>query len=231
MKWLTQYLISSIGRKMTMSLTGIFLILFLIVHLLGNFQLLKNDGGESFNKYTYFMTHNPLIKTVSYGLYFFIILHTWQGLALYFANRRAKGQTYVGKSATPGVSWSSKNMAILGTLILFFLLIHMGDFWFKMKSGVLGKVSYEDFAQGEPIYNLYERVAAAFKNPILIGVYLIGQIVLFFHLSHGFQSAFQTLGWNHPKYTPIIKGIGWGYAVLVPLGFAIIPILFYVWNQ
>ncbi|NJN34326.1 MAG: succinate dehydrogenase cytochrome b subunit [Saprospiraceae bacterium] len=231
MKWLTQYLTSSIGRKMTMSLTGLFLITFLIVHLLGNFQLLKNDNGESFNKYTYFMTHNPLIKAVSYGLYLFIILHTIQGLALYFANKKAKGLSYAGKSASPGVSWSSKNMALLGTLILFFLIIHMGDFWFKMKSGVLTKVAYEDFLQGEPIYNLYDRVAAAFKNPILIASYIIGQLVLFFHLSHGFQSAFQTLGWNHPKYMPIVKGIGLGYAVLVPLGFAIIPVIFYVLNQ
>lgn len=228
MKWLTTYLTSSIGRKWTMGLTGLFLILFLVVHLVGNLQLLKDDGGESFNKYTYFMTHNPLIKTVSYGLYAFIILHTIQGLLLWSANRKAKGQTYAVTPKVPGVHWESQYMALLGTLILFFLIIHMGDFWFKMKfTDELITKSYAGFAEGEPIKDLYARVSAAFLNPLLIAGYVIGQVVLFFHLKHGFQSAFQTLGVNHPKYTPFIKGLGLGYAILVPLGFAIIPIIFF----
>ncbi len=228
MNWLIQFLTSSVGRKLTMSLTGLFLITFLIVHLLGNFQLLKDDGGEAFNKYTYFMTHNPLIKTVSYGLYAFIIIHTIQGLLLWSYNRKAKGQTYAVKATPQGISWASQNMALLGTLILFFLIIHMGDFWFKMKTGVLPKLQYEDFANGEPIYNLFARVSEAYQNPLLVVGYVIGQIVLFFHLKHGFQSAFQTLGVNHPKYTPLIKGLGLAYSILVPIGFAIIPILFYM---
>jgi succinate dehydrogenase / fumarate reductase, cytochrome b subunit len=227
MNWFTNYLTSSVGRKLTMSLTGLFLILFLIVHLLGNFQLLKDDGGEAFNKYTYFMTHNPLIKTISYGLYFFIIVHTIQGLLLWAYNRKAKGQSYAVKTTPPGVNWASSNMALLGTLILFFLIIHMGDFWLKMKMGEMTKLAYEDFANGEEIANLYARVAEAFKNPLLVGGYVIGQIVLFFHLSHGFQSAFQSLGVNHPKYTPFIKGFGLLYSVLVPLGFAAIPVIFF----
>jgi succinate dehydrogenase / fumarate reductase cytochrome b subunit len=211
-----------------MSLTGLFLILFLVVHLLGNFQLLKDDGGEAFNQYTYFMTHFPLIKIISYGLYLFIIIHTVQGLSLWAANRRAKGQTYAVKATQPGVTWASKNMALLGTLIFAFLLIHMGDFWAKMKLGMMSKVSYPNFHEGIEIANLYERVAEAFSNPIIIVIYVVGQVVLAFHLWHGFQSAFQTLGWNHPKYTPLIKGIGKGYSILIPLGFAIIPILFYL---
>jgi succinate dehydrogenase / fumarate reductase, cytochrome b subunit len=225
MNWLTSYLTSSVGRKLTMSLTGLFLILFLVVHLVGNFQLLKDDGGEAFNKYTYFMTHFPLIKAVSYGLYAFIILHTIQGLMLWSANRKAKGSTYAVSPKVPGVTWSSKNMALLGTLILAFLFIHMGDFWAKMKMGELNMVSYTDFENGEPIANLYERVAEAFTNPLIVGVYIIGQIVLAFHLQHGFQSAFQTLGVNHPKYTPFIQTVGKVFAVLVPLGFAAIPVI------
>lgn len=228
MKWLTHYLTSSIGRKLTMSLTGLFLILFLIVHLAGNFQLLKDDGGESFNKYSYFMTHNPLIKTISYGLYLFIVVHTVQGLLIWSANRKAKGQTYAVKTTAPGVNWASSNMALLGTLILFFLIIHMGDFWFKMKSGGLEMRAYTDFANDEPIADLYARVAAAFKNPFLVVAYVIGQVVLFFHLNHGFQSAFQTLGVNHPKYSPFIKGFGKAYSWIVPAGFALIPILFFL---
>ena len=232
MNWLTDYFKSSIGRKLTMGLTGLFLILFLIVHLLGNFQLLKDDGGESFNKYTYFMTHNPLIKTISYGLYFFILLHTIQGILLWSSNRKAKGQTYAVKVTPPGVSWMSSNMALLGTLILFFLIIHMGDFWFKMKfTDEMSLKTYNNFAEGEPIKDLYARVSTAFMNPLLVASYIIGQIVLFLHLSHGFQSAFQTMGVNHPKYTPFIKGAGKVYSILVPLGFAIIPIIFFVLHK
>lgn len=231
MNWFLRYLSSSVGRKFTMSLTGIFLILFLLVHLLGNLQLLKDDGGEAFNKYAYFMTHNPLIKTVSYGLYFFILLHTVQGISLALANKSAKGKTYAVSPKTPGVSWASKQMALLGTLILFFIIIHMGDFWFKMKSGVLPTRVYEGFADGEALSDLYIRVAEAFRSPLLVVTYVIGQVVLYFHLSHGFQSAFQTLGLSHPKYTPFIKGLGTAFAVLVPLAFAAIPIVFYLTNK
>ena len=228
MAWLTNYLTSSIGRKLTMSLTGLFLILFLVVHLLGNFQLLSDDEGEAFNKYTYFMTHFPLIKMISYGLYFFIIVHTVQGLMLAYANRKAKGQSYAVSTRAPGVTWASSNMALLGTLILAFLIIHMAQFWGQMHFGNIATKAYSDFQNGEPIKDLYTLVADAFKNPLIIVVYVIGQIVLAFHLWHGFQSAFQTLGVNHPKYSPFIKAVGKAYAILVPFGFAIIPIIFYL---
>jgi succinate dehydrogenase / fumarate reductase, cytochrome b subunit len=225
MNWLLHYLTSSIGRKITMSLTGIFMILFLIVHLLGNLQMLKGDDGTAFNEYAHFMTHNPLITLISYGLYFFIVLHTIQGLALWAYNRKAKGQTYAVSGKNPKVTWASQNMALLGSLILFFIIIHMGDFWWKMHNGQLNMKTYEGYH--EPISDLYQRVAYAFTNPILVVTYVLGMGVLYFHLSHGFQSAFQTLGWNHPKYTPIIKGAGTAYAILVSLGFAIIPIIFF----
>ena len=228
MAWLTNYLTSSIGRKLTMSLTGLFLILFLVVHLLGNFQLLHDDEGEAFNKYTYFMTHFPLIKMISYGLYFFIIVHTVQGLMLALANRKAKGQSYAVSTRPPGVTWASSNMALLGTLILAFLIIHMAQFWGQMHFGDMSTKAYKDFAEGEPIKDLYSLVAEAFQNPLIIAVYVIGQIVLAFHLWHGFQSAFQTLGVNHPKYSPFIHFVGKGYAILVPFGFAVIPIIFYL---
>ncbi len=228
MAWLTNYLTSSIGRKLTMSLTGLFLILFLVVHLLGNFQLLHDDEGEAFNKYTYFMTHFPLIKMISYGLYFFIIVHTIQGLSLWAANRKAKGQTYAVSTRPPGVAWASSNMALLGTLILAFLIIHMAQFWGQMHFGDIATKAYSDFQNGEPIKDLYVLVSDAFKNPLIIAIYVIGQIVLAFHLWHGFQSAFQTLGVNHPKYSPFIQLVGKAYAILIPFGFAIIPIVFYL---
>ena len=228
MAWLTNYLTSSIGRKLTMSLTGLFMILFLVVHLLGNFQLLHDDQGEAFNKYTYFMTHFPLIKMISYGLYAFIIIHTIQGLALWSANRKAKGQTYAVKTRPEGVTWASGNMALLGTLILAFLIIHMAQFWGQMHFGDVSTKAYSDFQSGEPIKDLYTLVADAFKNPAMIVLYVIGQAVLAFHLWHGFQSAFQTIGVNHPKYTPTIKFVGKAFSILVPFGFAVIPVIFYL---
>jgi succinate dehydrogenase / fumarate reductase, cytochrome b subunit len=227
MNWLTTYLTSSIGRKLTMSLTGIFMILFLIVHLIGNLQLLKSDGGEAFNKYAYFMTHFPLIKIISYGLYFFIVAHTVQGLMLWKANRDAKGTTYAVSAAAPSVTWASMNMALLGTMILAFLFIHMGDFWWKMHNDQLSMRAYDNFNDGKEIADLYARCAAAFSVPYIAAFYILGQAVLSFHLWHGFQSAFQTLGVNHPKYSPFIKAVGRGFAIAVPALFAIIPIGMY----
>lgn len=225
MSWFINFFSSSIGRKLLMSLTGLFLILFLTVHLLGNLQLLKSDGGVAFNEYAYIMTHNPLIKVVSYGNYFFILLHAFLGIFIWSKNRSAKGSTYaVGNSRD--VTWASKNMALLGTLILAFIFLHMGDFWWNMKFGNMSEVNVE----GHMVKDLYSRVAYSFKQLWIIIAYLIGLIVLAFHLSHGFASAFQTLGLNHSKYNGIIKFLGSAYAILVPLGFAIIPIIFYLYR-
>jgi succinate dehydrogenase / fumarate reductase cytochrome b subunit len=221
MKWLVTFFGSGIGKKLLMSLTGLFLILFLIVHLLGNLQLLKDDGGQSFNVYAKLMTTNPLIKIIAYGNYFFILLHAFVGISLAWYNSKAKGQKYA-VSHSMHTSWASKNMALLGTLILAFILIHMGDFWLKMKLDQLPMISYPGI-DGE-MKDLYFRVSEAFKNPIIVFTYVTGLIVLALHLLHGFQSAFQTLGINHKKYTPIIKFLGVAYAIIIPLGYIIIPV-------
>lgn len=206
-----------------MSLTGLFLCLFLIVHLMGNLQLLKNDQGEAFNVYTYFMTHNPLIKFISYANYFFILLHAVQGLMLYFDNNAARKVNYDSKHHSR-TTFAARQMALLGTLILVFLVFHMGDFWFKMKRDVLPRVSY---AGHENIKDLYSRVSVAYHEWWIVLAYVLGMGVLYYHLSHGFQSAFQTLGINHPKYTPLINGFGKLYSILISLGFAIIPIIYF----
>lgn len=230
MKWLINFFTSSIGRKLIMSLTGLFLIVFLKIHLLGNLQLLVNDGGESFNGYAYFMTTNPLIKTVSWGLYFFILLHAVLGIVIWLKNKAAKGSSYA-VSSNANVTWASKNMALLGILVLAFIFIHMGDFWYKMKfTDQLNLVTVAGI--DTPVKDLYSQVAYTFGNLWMVIAYLIGMLTLAFHLWHGFQSAFQTLGLNHKKYTPIIQFIGKAYAILVPLGFAIIPLYyFFVLNQ
>jgi succinate dehydrogenase / fumarate reductase cytochrome b subunit len=225
MNWLTNLLTSSLGQKLVMSLTGIFLILFLIVHLAGNLQLLLDDGGRSFNIYATLMSHNPFIRVISIGLYLGILLHAVQGIILALANRKAKGTvSRAGKVA--GATWASKNMALLGILIFAFLCLHMGDFWWKMRfTNELTMVSYPGHA--EAVQDAYSRVNIAFQQIWIVAVYLIGVFALAVHLVHGFQSAFQTLGLNHSKYTPLIKAIGWIYSILIPTGFAIIPLYHY----
>lgn len=223
MNWLVKFFSSSIGKKLIMSLTGLFLVLFLVVHLAGNLQLLYNDDGKAFNIYTEFMSTNGLIQFIAKGLYVFIILHAIQGYVLWSINRKAKGTKYEVNSRE-NATWASRNMALLGTLILAFLFLHMGDFWFKIKFNpeVFEMVQYAEV--GHPIKDAYNQVQVSFNEVWIVIAYLIGLVALGFHLQHGFQSAFQTLGWNHPKYTPIIKGLGRLIATLFPLGFAIIPL-------
>ena len=226
MNWLSSFFTSSLGKKLIMSLTGLFLVTFLVVHLIGNFQLLMNDNGKAFNIYTEFMSSNALIQLVSKGLYLFIILHTIQGLMLWRQNRSAKGQKYVVSSGK-NTSWASRNMALLGTLVLAFIFIHMGDFWFKIKFDPesFAMMNYDEI--GYPIKDAYAKVLLSFKNPAIVIAYLIGMFALGFHLLHGFQSAFQSLGLNHHKYTPFIELVGKIIGVLIPIGFAIIPIIMF----
>ena len=211
-----------------MSLTGIFLILFLVVHLSGNFKLFYNDGGEAFNHYTDFMSHNPLIQTVAKGLYLLIIVHTIQGILIAIQNRKAKGQRYKIQR-TQKAPWASRSMALLGVLIFAFLMLHMGDFWLKLKMQKAEMVTYTGLDHS--IENAYALVQMSFSKLWIVICYLIGCLALGFHLWHGFQSAFQTLGINHKKYTPIINFVGKLYSVLVPLGFASMPLYFLLFKS
>jgi succinate dehydrogenase / fumarate reductase, cytochrome b subunit len=226
MSWITNFLTSSLGKKIIMSLTGLFLIVFLVVHLTGNLQLMYDDGGEAFNVYAHFMTTNELIIFLSYGLYAFILLHIIQGILIALQNRGARKKGYAVANRKSN-TFASRNMALLGLLVFFFLAVHMGDFWYKMKfTGELDMITYAgyDFA----VKDLYGRVNTAFQEWWIVLIYVLGLIALALHLWHGFQSAFQTLGLNHKKYTPIIKGLGKIYSIVIPLGFAIIPLYFFL---
>lgn len=227
MRWFIDFLTSSIGRKLIMSLTGLFLILFLVVHLVGNLQLLIDDGGRSFNLYAKKMTTDPFIKTVSYLLYISILIHAIQGIALWSKNRKSRGGEAYAVKVTKG-SWATakvaKNMGWIGTIIFVFILIHMYQFWFQMKIGNIGMQEID----GQKVKDLYTIVKAAYTNIGFVLFYVISMIVIGAHLYHGFSSAFQTLGLNHKKYTPLIHSVGLIYAILVPLGFAIIPIVMFL---
>ena len=208
-----------------MALTGLFLILFLVVHLIGNLQLLKSDEGQSFNIYAQFMTTNPLIVVISYVNYTFILIHIIWSIILTRRNRRARGPE--GYAVNRNSShWTSRNMGILGTFIFIFLVIHLRSFWYEMHWGGIPTATYD----GEQYKNLYAVVDKAYADIWFVVLYVVSMALLAFHLFHGFGSAFQTLGWNHVKYNPLIKFVGVAFAIVVPALFALIPVYMYV-NQ
>ncbi|HEX6891200.1 MAG TPA: succinate dehydrogenase cytochrome b subunit [Chryseolinea sp.] len=219
MNWFTRLLSSTLGRKLLMALTGLFLILFLIVHLIGNLQLLKSDDGQAFNVYAKFMTSNPIIKTISIVNYAFIVIHVVWAILLTRRNRAARGnERYaVNKNSSP---WTSRNMGILGTLIFIFLVIHLRGFWAQMHWGGIPVKVYD----GEEVKDLYAVVDLAYSSAWYVAVYVFSMAILAFHLWHGFASSFQTLGLNHVKYNPLIKVVGQTFAIVVPALFALIPI-------
>lgn len=210
-----------------MSTTGLFLILFLTGHLLGNMQLFREDGGRAFNEYAKFMTTTPPIKILSYFTYISIIVHTIYSIVLTIHNRRARPIRYAALSSSENSVWTSRNMGILGTLVFIFLVIHLRSFWYEMHYGSIPTVEYEG---GGQIKNLYLIVVEAFSQLWYVILYVVCMIALAFHLSHGFQSALQTLGFNHPKYTPFIKKVGMAFAIIVPTLFALQPIYIYLKN-
>lgn len=224
MSWFTQALNSTIGKKVIMSLTGLFLITFLIVHVSGNTLLFRNDGGEAFNLYAQFMTTNPLVSAASIILYSGIILHVIYALVLSIRNKNARPVGYAVAHPNQNSSWKSRNMGILGTIVLIFLIIHMRSFWYEMRFGELPTVNYA----GAEVKDLYTIVSAAFTQWWYVAIYVLAMVGLGYHLAHGFWSAFQTLGLQHKKYSPFIKKVGLAFAIVVPLLFASMPIYFFI---
>lgn len=224
MSWFTQALSSTIGRKVIMSLTGLFLITFLIVHVSGNMLLFKKDGGEAFNLYAEFMTTSPLIKVASIILYSGLILHVVYSIILTLVNKSARPTGYKLAHPSENSSWRSRNMGILGTIIFIFLVIHMRTFWYEMH---FGDIPVENYG-GIEVKDLYTVVKASFAQWWYSLFYILAMVGLAFHLTHGFWSAFQTLGMSHKKYTPFIKTVGLWFSIIISLLFSSMPIYFYL---
>lgn len=230
---------SSIAKKYWMGATGLFLCLFLIGHLAGNLQLFISgeEGQLQFNEYAKFMTTNPAVKILSYVTYVSILFHAIDGLILTIQNRRARPVKYAYKKDSANSAWSSRNMGILGTVILVFIVVHMQNFWWRMhfdKEIPMQTMGPDGNVLEEPLKDLHT-VVLDFFNPgindfaiIFLIIYVIAQLAIAFHLSHGFASGFQSLGANHPKYNPFIKGFGKAFSVVIPILFASIPIYLYV---
>lgn len=217
MSW-KNYFTTSIGKKVQMSLTGLFLILFLVVHCYVNAQIFWNDGGEKFNEAAHFMGTNVVIRITEIGLFVFLILHIVQGLVLYFKNRARRSVHYAVSAGNKTSKWYSRSMALLGTLVLLFLILHLNAFWLPNR--------YEQtFGAGE--INLYERMRAVFSSPVAVVIYVLGCIALAWHLVHGFYSAFQTLGLTTSRYKALINGVGIAFSIIIPLIFILMPLAFY----
>ncbi|PVY41166.1 succinate dehydrogenase cytochrome b subunit [Pontibacter virosus] len=221
MNWFTKTFSSTIGRKLIMSITGLFLCSFLVVHLVGNLTLFYQDGGDAFNTYSHFMANNPVIRTMEIVLVLGFLFHIYDAIVLTRRNKAARPVGYAENHPQENSNWSSRNMGLLGTIILIFLLVHLWNFFVPARFGELEGVPNKEYL------NLYSEVAYAFKNPIYVALYVISMVALAFHLIHGFQSAFQSLGLTHRKYTPFIKTFGVAFSVLISLGFAIIPLYFF----
>lgn len=208
------YLSSSIGKKLIVGLTGLFLISFLVVHVGINSTILLNDNGQTFNTAAHFMSHNWVIRVMEIGLFAGLIAHIVLTLKLHFENKSKRPVAYAVIDGKANSKWYSRSMALLGSLLLAFLIIHLRQFWAPTKIAVFN---------GEE-ENSFEVVRDTLKNPAYLVVYVLAFISLGYHLLHGFPSAFQTLGLNHKKYTPLIKAAGTAFSIIVPGLFAAIAL-------
>jgi succinate dehydrogenase / fumarate reductase cytochrome b subunit len=216
------FLYSSIGKKIVMGATGLFLISFLIVHCFINSLIFFNDEGETFNTGAHFMGTNWLIRAMELVLFLGLILHSIQALLLTMENRKARPIGYAKFDGAANSTWYSRSMGLLGTLILIFLIVHLAHFWVKSRfTGLPGpdKGGHDD---------LYMVMHETFSNLWVVVLYSLAMISLAYHLLHGFQSAFQTFGLNHRKYTPFIKKFGVGFSIIIPVIFAAMPVTVYL---
>lgn len=218
---MNKFLSSSLGQKVVMASTGLFLSLFLVEHLYTNLLLYAGDGGVAFNESSHFMVHSIIIRIIEVVLFVSILLHVWQAVQLTRQNAKARPVAYSGAKNVQTSSWTSRNMGLTGSMILFFIVVHLYNFFVPYRlTGTIGVEGHETVA---------EEVAEAMANPWYALLYIVSIAILAFHLNHGFQSAFQTLGMNNKKYAPLIKMFGSFFAfVIVGIGFASFPILFYL---
>jgi succinate dehydrogenase / fumarate reductase, cytochrome b subunit len=215
---------SSITKKIWMSLLGIFLMVFLVVHLTINLFLLRNDSGDWFNQAAHFMGTNYLVKIFEVILFGGFILHIILGGILQVQNWMSRPVRYniTNRSTTP---FLSKYMIYTGGIVFIFLIIHFMNFYFIK----LGWVSNPNMTpEGEPNFFLIAR--ELFAMPLYTVLYILLFVVLGFHLYHAFESAFQSLGLNHKTYTPAIEIAARIYCVVIPLGFIIIPLYFLIFS-
>ena len=201
-----------------MAVTGSFLIIFLIVHLIGNLTLYF--GADAFNGYVLTLdVIKPLIRIIELVLLTAFILHIFNGFRLWLENKRARSVNYKVSGSSENSTLFSRTMFVTGSIVFIFLVLHLGTFFWRF--------NVHD-PQGLADHHLYFDIVTGFFQMWWYAIlYIIAVILLGFHLNHGFQSAFQTFGWNHKKYTPLVKKLGTLYAIIMAVGFASMPIYFF----
>ena len=234
---MSNLLTASIGRKLLMSVSGLFLILFLFVHLILNSFLLLDgvmgfETGQMFNAGVHFMGTNPLIKVIEPVLALGFLVHIVYSLILTLQNMKARGpQSYASGKKTKGVEFASLNMLPLGIAIFAFLVIHIMNFYMRMKGFIVwesGEVEFPFFGSMAKGENAYALVNETFKSLPIVILYVVGSVSLAFHLAHGFWSAFQTIGWNNTTWMPRLKVISSVVAIIIGGGFTVIAVAQYL---
>jgi succinate dehydrogenase / fumarate reductase, cytochrome b subunit len=232
MKW-SYFFTSAVGRKIVMALTGIFLITFLLVHVGLNSCIFNDlsifnpaDNGSMFNRAAFYMGNSIVIRIVEIGLFLGFILHIVQGYMVEIKNRSLRGKAYKVDLGNRGSTWMSRSMAILGTLIFLYLIMHIAQFWVPSRiTNDLQEVQYNGTTV--EVHNLFLRMYEVFQQGWVVILYLIGVTALFFHLLHGFHAAFRSIGVHNKKYLSMLKGLGYGFSVIVCLLFALMPLSMY----
>jgi succinate dehydrogenase / fumarate reductase cytochrome b subunit len=225
MKW-SELFTSSVGKKLVMGFTGIFLILFLIVHVCVNACIWAMDDGQMFNIAAHFLGTTVVMRTLEIGLFIGFIIHIVQAYVLEQQNRKKRGVTYQVPMGNKGSKWYSRYMGWLGTFVLLFLVIHIRQFWIPSRFDM--PVEYSQTYNGIEMHDLFHLMKDTFTSLWVVIVYLIGCLALAYHLAHGFQSAFRSLGVSNSRYLKLINGIGVGFSIIVPVAFAMMPISMYL---
>ena len=210
---------SSLGKKLVMGITGLFLISFLMVHCFLNSLIFINDGGETFNLGAEFMAKNWLIRAMEIVLFGGLLWHIIQAAILTRENKKARPVAYAASNPSANSKWYSRSMGLLGTILLIFLIIHLRHFW------VVSRFTDEITSGRETLFNEMKEV---FSQLWVVILYCLAMVSLGYHLLHGFKSAFQTVGWNHVKYNAIIEKTGLIISIVLPVLFAAMPIAIYM---
>ena len=211
---LTDVYASSIGKKITVGLTGALLCAFLIVHLAGNLLLFSNDGGKAFDEYAKFLPSLKIILVIEWGLFAIFLLHAVTGFIFWLRNRGARPVAYAVNRRNDNSDPFSRMMFLTGSIVFIFLVIHLKTFWVPAR-----------FTTGEHA-SMYQTVVAAFSSPVYVAFYVVAMVLLSSHLRHGYQYALQPLGLTNRKHTGAIELAGMLFWLLIPVCFATIPIFF-----
>ena len=223
MKW-SEFLTSAVGKKIVMGITGLSLIAFLVVHVGVNACIWANDGGDMFNKAAHFMGATVVIRILEVILFFGIFLHIIQGYILTLQNQAKRKSGYAVPMGNKGSRWYSRSMGLLGTILLLFFILHWWHFWIPSRfTGVVQKM-----VDGNEMHDMFSLMKFTFSDLWVVIVYVVACFSLFWHLLHGFQSSFRTMGLANSRHIGMVQALGLGFSVLVSLAFAMMPVSMYL---